>query len=592
MDLTEVRLLGAMRVRRANGTYVGTADWRTSMTRGLLVLLALSAPKPVPAERALEAIWPNVDPEKSRARLRTAASQIRKTIDADCIEREGDSLVLTGVWTDTRAFEQLVGQARRHFMMGQHERGIAAAYEALGLYAGDLFDDGSAEDWITLRREHFRRLHRELLVETAEAALQIGRTRDAVIAAGEVSARYPADERACRVLISGFQRLGETAAAFNAYQTCRTALADMLGADPSDETERAHLSLLSARGTLSAPPRFIGREGMLDTIRGHLATVVNEGNAKLVQVVGPEGSGKSRLLDELGSVLRTRTVLLRSGVTSPDGNSTLVSRIATTLGTDDSLSVDHPTIVCLDDYQWCGPRVRSGLMSRLSGLRAPLLIVAATTTPLPDSVSRDDIHRIRSLRRPQIAELVAQVLQGPIGQEMLTSLIDDSGGLPGPLIRETLRLRDSGMVKTSPAGFSIQSGRQNLVASASAQERVEAARATLGTDALEVLDVMAVLNEEVTQSTFERLGVGAGAVPAAFDSLLDSGLLIREDDRYLFADDDLQSAAYHWLRPSIRRRLHMMLGNDGAGILSHSTRLRQWVAAGSPPHAGDVHDPR
>ena len=56
MGSIEVRLLGRLQVRRADGTMVDNAEWRTGKTADLVRLLTLAAGRPVRVEFVAEAI--------------------------------------------------------------------------------------------------------------------------------------------------------------------------------------------------------------------------------------------------------------------------------------------------------------------------------------------------------------------------------------------------------------------------------------------------------------------------------------------------------------------------------------------------------
>ena len=83
----EIRLLGSLRVRRGDSSVVDASEWRTGKTLDLLRLLALDADQPVRIDSLLEKLWPDVDEARGRASLRTAASQIRRTLRTDCVAR-------------------------------------------------------------------------------------------------------------------------------------------------------------------------------------------------------------------------------------------------------------------------------------------------------------------------------------------------------------------------------------------------------------------------------------------------------------------------------------------------------------------------
>ena len=72
MDSVEVRLLGPLLVRRADGSVVGAEEWRSNKTLDLLRLLALNSGRPMSVATVVDRFWPSVDRDHGRASLRTA----------------------------------------------------------------------------------------------------------------------------------------------------------------------------------------------------------------------------------------------------------------------------------------------------------------------------------------------------------------------------------------------------------------------------------------------------------------------------------------------------------------------------------------
>lgn len=598
MELTEVRLFGSLRVRRGDGSYVETGEWRTAPTRSLLGLLSQAVPYPVPVERVLDSVWPGVDTTKSRARLRTAASQIRKAVGAPCVEREGDALVLRDCWVDSEAFEVICGQARRYFLRGRYEEGVNKARDALGLYGGDLCDDLAPADWITPRRSHFQRLHLELLVETAEAMLQAGWHREAVTTAARAAGIDPCDERACRVLMEGHRHLGETDRALLAFDHCSAAMVEALGTDPSAETDMVHRSLLQRRQVRPAPPPLVGRDRLLEELLARANHSFTHSRAQLLHVTGQAGSGKSRLLDEVASKVDAHTVLIRIGVDSRFNAGATLAMVARSLGhavpseagESNGLAVQQPTLVCVDDTQWADPVSLQQLSRGMTTLTSPLVVLTAGTGPVRDATRGVTTYRVGALPQHDAVALLGHVL-GTEGKATLDDLdvqglVDRSGGLPGGLLEEAWRLQAGGLLGGPQASGPQTEPTAGQGSAGSPAQQVEATRAKLPGDALAVLDVLAVLDRPVHWDDLERLtAAGGGSVREGLDVLHDAGLLRVDDDGYGFAHDDAQDAAYRWLRPSVRRRIHQQLASSSSDVLSHDERLRHWVAAGGSKSA-------
>src|SRR4029078_5735251 len=123
----EVRLLGSTRVRRVDGSWIESGEWRTRKTLELLRMLALHEGKRVSTDTLVESLWPGSDAEHAKTSLRTAASQIRKAVGLDCIGRSHGGLHLEHAWIDTQRFKALVDECSRASAEGRHTDAVAAA---------------------------------------------------------------------------------------------------------------------------------------------------------------------------------------------------------------------------------------------------------------------------------------------------------------------------------------------------------------------------------------------------------------------------------------------------------------------------------
>jgi hypothetical protein len=104
---------------------------------------------------------------------------------------------------------------------------------------------------------------------------------------------------------------GSPGRALTVFERIRADLADTLGTDPSAELATLHLEALrgpeaAVRGNLPAEvSSFVGREADVRDVRDLI------GGHRLVTLVGPGGSGKTRLSVEVGRLLAGT---LRDGV--------------------------------------------------------------------------------------------------------------------------------------------------------------------------------------------------------------------------------------------------------------------------------------
>jgi DNA-binding SARP family transcriptional activator len=174
----------------------------------LLKLVAVSGGR-VPAERAIEALWPDVDLDSGRNRLRTVLNRLRNEA-GEVLAREAETLVLAEWLTvDLAGFDD---EARRAMALGRTEPmlAVAVARAAISRYRGEVLPDDRYEEWAEAPRRHARRTMLELLELCCDVATQRGdldETRWAVERAIDLA---PDDDRwyltAARTLVAQGRR--------------------------------------------------------------------------------------------------------------------------------------------------------------------------------------------------------------------------------------------------------------------------------------------------------------------------------------------------------------------------------------------------
>lgn len=169
-----VEALGRFQVRR-DGRPVHLAP---QVAR--LVKFVAAAGQPVHVEQAIETLWPEVDPERGRRRLRNVLARLHRAA-GPIVAREGQALVLApGVALDAVRFRDEARQAVTALAAG--ENGPAArrqARTAAELYTGDLLVEDLYEDWAAGSRERLRRLRLRVLDAWAAAASAEGEQAEA-----------------------------------------------------------------------------------------------------------------------------------------------------------------------------------------------------------------------------------------------------------------------------------------------------------------------------------------------------------------------------------------------------------------------------
>ena len=208
---------------------------------------------------------------------------------------------------DAVRFERLViaGQART----GDASRRARLLREALELWRGAAMQDvglldSAAFDAAVIRLEELRLTAAE---ERADAEITLGRGAELVTELTDLVAAHPLRERLAAALMRALVAAGRDSEALLVYQRVREALADTLGVDPSPELAALHVALLrgelgrreetrktNLRAELTA---FVGKDADVAAVRELIAT------RRLTTLIGPGGSGKTRLATETARTL-------------------------------------------------------------------------------------------------------------------------------------------------------------------------------------------------------------------------------------------------------------------------------------------------
>ena len=206
-------------------------------TRALLAVLALSSPRPVLRGKMAEMLWSRRPEEQARASLRQEVHRLTEAlvpVGAQILSVNRDHLMLRPgtVWIDV---EEIL-------------RATAERPAALSLLDGELLEDLYGVDpafdaWLAGERE--RLLDRARVL--AEQLLREKSGSESVIAAAQQLLEIDrAHEGAWRALMRAYADRGERGMAIQAYERCRSVLADQLDAHPSEETQRVAAEIRAA----------------------------------------------------------------------------------------------------------------------------------------------------------------------------------------------------------------------------------------------------------------------------------------------------------------------------------------------------------
>jgi len=314
--LSELRLhfLGVPRVE-LNGQPAAT-DRRKAVA--LLAYLAVTA-VPHSRESLAARFWPEADQSRALAYLRRTLWEINQMIGEEWLDSDRDQVGFVpraGSTLDVAAFQAAVAKGEP-----------ADLATAVALYQGDfmagftLRDAPDFDAWQYAEAEHLRRQFGEALQRLVAIAAGEKQWETAVAHARRWLALDPLNEAAHRLLMRLFAQMGQRAEALRQYEICVQTLEEELGLEPEPETE-ALLEQIKA-GQLSPTPSpapavavgvetavpakparhnlpaqltpFVGRQDELTEI----SRLFSDPGCRLLTLVGPGGSGKTRLALQL-----------------------------------------------------------------------------------------------------------------------------------------------------------------------------------------------------------------------------------------------------------------------------------------------------
>jgi DNA-binding SARP family transcriptional activator len=215
----------------------------------LLAFLALEASDGCQQrDRLLALFWPRLDAAHARRCLRQALFHLRNELGDGVIfnrGRDGIALDSSRLWCDAVAVEHAQRERRRR--------------EALDLYAGDFLpglfvDDGGAEldDWVERTR---RQLRDKVVTGAWELVDEVSRPRPTASAlelASRARSLSPDDEQGLRRHMELLARVGDPAAALEAYAQFSRRLRREYEAEPGPESQA--LARFLKQGRLSIEP--------------------------------------------------------------------------------------------------------------------------------------------------------------------------------------------------------------------------------------------------------------------------------------------------------------------------------------------------
>lgn len=291
MTNLELRLLGVPEVR-LEGRPVVLAR-RSAI--GLLAYLAVSGGTH-PRELLTALFGGDGSESQARRRLSNALADLRQQL-APCLLSSWHIVGLrpdVKITSDVDEFNVLLAQAREGEDMGAL-RAAGDLYKGEFLAGISLAGAPDFEMWLLLHRESYHAQFVQMLEALVQAAMRRSEWTDGAWAAQRLVELEPWHEDAHRQLMRCLASCGQRHLAVAQFEVCRRMLREELDSEPSEETQAVYEEL--RRGSVVAnnlPAQTtpcVGREREARL----LTTTLAARDRRLISIVGPTGSGKTRL---------------------------------------------------------------------------------------------------------------------------------------------------------------------------------------------------------------------------------------------------------------------------------------------------------
>ncbi|MBX3014391.1 MAG: hypothetical protein KF832_22910 [Caldilineaceae bacterium] len=301
--------------------------FRTDAERALLAYLAVQQGVPQRRDTLAALLSPDRSDADALTYLRNRLTRLREALqDAQAIPpwlmvdrkqialRTGADLII-----DLPQFEdQLTSVARHaHRQLAGCPTCLDHLAAAVNLGRGELlaglhFSSELWEAWLVTQREYLHQRVLDAMTQLRDAQTVRGEWTAVLALTQRQLALEPWLEAAHRAAMTAHVQLGDRAAALAHYDQCAALLWNELGVEPEETTQQLHQQILqdhlavTVRGTGAnnlpgQTGRFFGRAAE----KTYLLQQLVEPNVRLITLVGPGGSGKTRLAIEVGQAIQT-----------------------------------------------------------------------------------------------------------------------------------------------------------------------------------------------------------------------------------------------------------------------------------------------
>jgi DNA-binding SARP family transcriptional activator len=506
-----IRLFGSLAIEDGGRT-LGPRDLGGARPKQVLEILLAARGHHVATDRLADLLWPEQRPQNTAGSLQTFVSALRRHLTRD--RERARELVVTEAQAYRFATDLVDFDLDRFDGLVERSAGEPtwmarrSLEQALALVRGDLLEDEPYAVWAQDLRGTYQGRVLGARLDAADAALAELDYADALAHADAAAALDRFSERAQRTAMLALYALGRQHEALQVCRRFRVLIDGELGLEPAAQTRALHSAILrqeDVRALLPRPieraqrdagersVRLLGRAGELGALE-RAARQALGGSFALLLIEAEAGLGKTRLLDELATILAGVRVgrascselerhlpyvplaaALRDALTRAElsgQHRAALRKIVPELTPPDppakfaeidvlealvGVLADHaPLVLLLDDLQWADPATvtaLSYLQRRGAAIPAALVTTVRTEDAPPGHLARrlrpDTTVRLNPLTPAELAPLAIPDLHESTGgnprfvAETVTS--GSRGELPATLAETVLaRCRSEG----------------------------------------------------------------------------------------------------------------------------------------------------
>jgi DNA-binding SARP family transcriptional activator len=614
----------------------------TGKNLALLVYLTSAPGREAHREQLCDLFWSQLDPENALRALRQALHYLRSRtgIGDELFERRGERIVLVApIQTDR---DQLLSASTA----GDIETVIR-------LYRGDFLAGFAApgtltfERWVEAERQKLRRIFAFSAEQAIRTYVATSRTRDALALARrarDVDRQLQstwrrvleccvssADAVAGRIELEAFRQF-VAVEGFEIEPAMQVAIRDaeylLRGASPGlgEREPRSNGGLIG---------ELVGRESAFATLIDSWPQA-ERGTTRRLQIVAPPGLGKTRLLMELRTRLRTmgaRVTYVRANHAVRDLPYAFASDVATAIAQlrgaggitpaaagslvalnpglatqfsaardaaegDEALRLralalrelvsvvtdERPLVLLLDDMHWSDGPSRRLLRAAFEPLAHARLLIVMATRPMRDEPqeSSDDLIALHPLSDAHVAALMASIAELPAtpwAEELPSKLCAAAAGSPLLVLELLQALGDQRLLMNDNGRWSMPDATAAfaLLAQGSGMQLWMANLDLVQREILEVLSIAGVgLDIRSVASAIER---DIAEVDAQAELLERSGLLRRTESGIAVAHDNYSAAVIDGAPPARLCMTAARLGRALAAAAENDYQKRAVAAA-------------